>query len=83
VVIIDTRADTPVRAWDSSPACLFKPVIGQALWEGKTDSTTKDGLSVAFAPGYDVPDRFVDDVKPDDLHRLRRIAVPIGRLLKR
>jgi pimeloyl-ACP methyl ester carboxylesterase len=41
----------------------FKPVIGQTLWRIKPDFSIKDGLGVAFAPGFDVPDAFVEDVK--------------------
>jgi pimeloyl-ACP methyl ester carboxylesterase len=41
----------------------FKPVIGQTLWRIKPDFSIKDGLKVAFAPGFDVPDAFVEDVK--------------------
>jgi len=41
----------------------FKPVIGPALWRIKPDFSVRDGLEVAFAPGYDVPDAFVEDVK--------------------
>ncbi len=37
------------------------PVIGQALWRVTPDSAVKEGLEVAFAPGYDVPDEFVDE----------------------
>ena len=41
----------------------FKPVIGQTLWRIKPDFSIKDGLGVAFASGFDVPDAFVEDVK--------------------
>jgi pimeloyl-ACP methyl ester carboxylesterase len=41
----------------------FKPVIGQTLWRVKPDFSIEDGLGVAFAPGFDVPDAFVEDVK--------------------
>jgi len=41
----------------------FKPVIGQTLWRIKPDFMIRDGLEVAFAPGFDVPDAFVEDVK--------------------
>lgn len=41
----------------------FKPVIGQALWRVKPDFSVRDGLEVAFAPGFPVPDAFVEDVK--------------------
>jgi pimeloyl-ACP methyl ester carboxylesterase len=38
-------------------------VIGEALWRVIPDSAIKDGLAIAFAPGFDVPDRFVDDFR--------------------
>jgi pimeloyl-ACP methyl ester carboxylesterase len=41
----------------------FQPVLGEALWQIKPDFSVRDGLGVAFAPGYDVPDAFVEDVK--------------------
>lgn len=41
----------------------FKPVIGEALWRVKPDFSIRNGLKVAFAPGFDVPDAFVEDVK--------------------
>jgi pimeloyl-ACP methyl ester carboxylesterase len=37
------------------------PVIGPALWQVTPDSLIKEGLEVAFAPGYEVPDRLVDE----------------------
>ena len=37
------------------------PVLGQALWRVTPDLAIKEGLEVAFAPGYDVPDRFVEE----------------------
>ncbi len=41
----------------------FLPVIGEALWQITPDFAIKDGLGVAFAPGFEVPDRFVDDFR--------------------
>lgn len=41
----------------------FKPVLGEALWRLKTGATIKSGLGDAFAPGYDVPDAFVEDLR--------------------
>jgi pimeloyl-ACP methyl ester carboxylesterase len=38
-------------------------VIGEALWRVKSDFAIRDGLEIAFAPGSDVPDAFVEDVK--------------------
>jgi pimeloyl-ACP methyl ester carboxylesterase len=41
----------------------FQPLIGPALWRIKPDFSVRDGLGVAFAPGFNVPDAFVEDVK--------------------
>lgn len=41
----------------------FTPVLGEALWRIKPDFSIRDGLGVAFAPGFEVPDEFVEDVK--------------------
>lgn len=40
----------------------FAPVIGDAFWRTKPDFAVRKGLEVAFAPGFDVPDEFVEDV---------------------
>jgi pimeloyl-ACP methyl ester carboxylesterase len=37
------------------------PVIGPALWQVIPDFAIKEGLQVAFAPGYEVPGKFVDE----------------------
>lgn len=37
------------------------PVLGPALWQVTPDFAVKDGLEVAFAPGYEVPEQFVDE----------------------
>jgi pimeloyl-ACP methyl ester carboxylesterase len=37
------------------------PVIGPALWQVTPDFAVREGLEVAFAPGFDVPERFVDE----------------------
>lgn len=36
-------------------------VIGPALWQVTPEFAVKDGLEVAFAPGYEVPEEFVDE----------------------
>jgi pimeloyl-ACP methyl ester carboxylesterase len=62
LVIIDTtaggEADLGLLA-----KLTFTPVLGQALWRIKPDFATRKGLEVAFAPGFPVPDAFVEDLK--------------------
>jgi pimeloyl-ACP methyl ester carboxylesterase len=40
----------------------FAPVVGEAFWRIKPDFAVRKGLQVAFAPGFKVPDEFVEDV---------------------
>jgi pimeloyl-ACP methyl ester carboxylesterase len=63
VVIVDTpptheEGDLGLLAW-----LAFQPVIGDALWRIKPDFSVRQGLEVAFAPGFEVPDAFVEDLK--------------------
>jgi pimeloyl-ACP methyl ester carboxylesterase len=63
VVIIDTAPDHSRSSLGFIAGLAFQPVIGEALWQIKPDFAVRDGLGVAFAPGFDVPDDFVEDVK--------------------
>jgi pimeloyl-ACP methyl ester carboxylesterase len=63
VVIIDTASVKDSGSLGLLANLAFTPVIGEALWRIKPDFAIRKGLEVAFAPGFDVPDRFVDDVK--------------------
>jgi pimeloyl-ACP methyl ester carboxylesterase len=61
LVIIDTAPD-PADAELSTAAELgFVPVLGEALKRLATDGQVEDGLGDAFAPGFDVPEQFVED----------------------
>jgi pimeloyl-ACP methyl ester carboxylesterase len=63
LVIIDTRSSPEEEGDLGLLARLpYVPVLGEALWRVKPDFSVKQGLEVAFAPGFEVPDRFVDDV---------------------
>jgi pimeloyl-ACP methyl ester carboxylesterase len=62
VVIIDTPPDRSRVSLGFIAGLAFQPVIGEALWTIKPDFSVRQGLEVAFAPGFDVPDAFVDDV---------------------
>lgn len=63
LVIIDSIPDASYGDVGFIGELPFKPVIGEALWRVKPDFTISDGLEVAFAPGFPVPDAFVEDVK--------------------
>jgi pimeloyl-ACP methyl ester carboxylesterase len=63
LVIVDMPPDNSYGDLGFVAGLGFQPVIGQALWRIKPDFSVRDGLSVAFAPGYEVPDGFVEDVK--------------------
>lgn len=39
------------------------PVLGEALWRILPDSAIRSSIAEAFAPGYDVPDPFIQDVR--------------------
>jgi pimeloyl-ACP methyl ester carboxylesterase len=63
VAIVDMPPDNSYGDLGFLASLAFQPVLGEALWTIKLDSAVRDGLSVAFAPGYDVPDAYVEDVK--------------------
>jgi pimeloyl-ACP methyl ester carboxylesterase len=62
-VIVDMPPDNSYGDLGFIAGLAFQPVIGEALWRVKPDFSIRDGLGVAFAPGYDVPDAFVEDVR--------------------
>lgn len=63
VVIVDTPPNHNEASLGLLANAAFAPVIGPALWRIKPDFSVRKGLEVAFAPGFDVPDEFVEDVK--------------------
>lgn len=63
VVIVDMPPDDSYGDLGFIASLAFQPVLGEALWRIKPDFSIRDGLGVAFAPGYDVPDSFVEDVR--------------------
>jgi pimeloyl-ACP methyl ester carboxylesterase len=62
-VIIDMPPDNSYGDLGFIASLAFQPVLGEALWEIKPDFSVRDGLEVAFAPGFEIPDAFVEDVK--------------------
>jgi pimeloyl-ACP methyl ester carboxylesterase len=62
VVIVDTATTHESGDLGLLAKLVFVPVIGDALWRIKPDFATRKGLEVAFAPGFQVPDAFVENV---------------------
>ena len=63
LVIIDQAPDSSYGDVGTMAKLSYQPVLGEAMWRVLPDGAVKDGLSEAFAPGYDVPDAFVDDLR--------------------
>jgi len=63
VAIVDMPPDNSYGDLGFIAGLAFVPVLGEALWTIKPDFSVRQGLEVAFAPGFDVPDAFVEDVK--------------------
>src|SRR6187551_3861777 len=63
LVTIDSIPDTSYGDVGFIGELPFKPVLGETLWRIKPDFSIKDGLEVAFAPGFEVPNAFVEGVK--------------------
>lgn len=62
-VIIDMPPDNSYGDLGFIAGLAFQPVLGEFLWQIKPDFSVEEGLSVAFAPDFEVPDAFVEDVK--------------------
>ncbi len=63
LVVMDSIPDSSYGDVGLIGELAFKPVIGEAFWRTKPDFAIRDGLEVAFAPGFPVPDAFVENVK--------------------
>jgi len=75
LVIIDSPSKQGDAQLPLTARLGFVPVLGQAIERVVPDAMVRNGLESAFAEGYDVPDRFVDDFRDmtytsyDDSHR--------------
>ncbi|HEX5928770.1 MAG TPA: alpha/beta fold hydrolase [Solirubrobacterales bacterium] len=78
VAIVDMPSDTGEGDLGFLANLTFMPVIGEALWTVKPDSSVRQGLEVAFAPGFEVPDAFVEDANRMTYTAYDE-AVPVGQ----
>jgi pimeloyl-ACP methyl ester carboxylesterase len=63
LAILDMSPDSSYGGLSGTARVARLPVIGQALWRTAPDFMVRRNLEQAFAPGFEVPDRFVDDVR--------------------
>jgi pimeloyl-ACP methyl ester carboxylesterase len=61
--IIDTAPDSSYGGQSGTARVAKLPVVGQALWRIAPDFMVRRNLERAFAPGFDVPEKFVDDIR--------------------
>ncbi len=57
-----TTYEARLSARTRQEALLRKPVVGPLMWRGMNAGRAREGLRSAFAPGFEVPDVFVDDL---------------------
>lgn len=63
IVLIDSSADRTSGGLNATAKAVLVPVLGQALWRVAPDFTLRRGLSQAFAPGYEVDDKYIQDLR--------------------
>jgi len=63
LVILDTGPDKEDSSLPFTAQLGFVPVLGEAIRRVVPDAMIRNGLESAFADGFDVPDRFVDDFR--------------------
>jgi pimeloyl-ACP methyl ester carboxylesterase len=62
LVLIDSGPDNS-GGLSGAASAARTPLLGQALWRIAPDSVIRKNVSQGFAPGYDVPDKYVEDVR--------------------
>jgi pimeloyl-ACP methyl ester carboxylesterase len=63
LVLLDTASGKDDSTLPFTARLGFVPVLGEAIRRVVPDAMIRTGLEQAFADGFDVPDRFVDDVR--------------------
>ena len=63
MVLLDSPSGRDDSSLPFTAELGFVPVLGQTIWRVVPDDVIRSRLESAFAEGFDVPDRFVDDVR--------------------
>ena len=63
ITIIDTGPDSGYGTLTGTAKMVQMPLIGPALWRISPDFMVEKGVSQGFAPGYDVPDKYIEDIR--------------------
>lgn len=63
LVILDTGPDNSMGGVSGSAKAARTPMLGQALWRLSPDFMMRRNLAQGFAPDFEVPDEFVEDVR--------------------
>lgn len=63
VVLLDSSADRSAGGLSGTAKAALAPMLGQALWRISPDFILKRALQQAFAPGDDVNEKYVQDLR--------------------
>ncbi len=63
VTVIDTGPDSTFGELSGGAKLAQVPIVGPAMWRIAPDFMIRNNVAQGFAPGYDVPDEFVEDAR--------------------
>jgi pimeloyl-ACP methyl ester carboxylesterase len=78
VAVLDTAPISDAGATSVSNYVLFSPVVGPAAFELTPDSAIRNGLEPGFARGFEIPQRFVSDLRRATYTSFTRSAIESG-----
>lgn len=84
LVLVSTAptVESRLTADSSSERLLRLPVVGSLVWSRLSEAKLRAGLRSAFAPGYDVPEPLVEDLRATSRRAFVGSSVAIDRYLQ-
>lgn len=82
VVAIDSPVRERYRDLPLTARIARTPVIGHAIERTAPDAAIRDGLSDAFADGFDVPDQFVEDVRRMTFNSFKKVPEQVDTYIE-